>query len=243
MLKLVDLNKEYFKEGNCQGLQGLVFKFEDDGQQFEIPKGSKEPTKESLVTACEAILENIKAKLEEKKLEQDWIDFLLAKNYGFFIGDDLANKNCIDESTVLFAMISHISHDLQKEETVEFRKRPPMFAFKGKGLNYTGLKQFYENFNFVLVECTPEKPENMFAFLEITKNIFANIQCVCKSVKDVETFYQNYVVDKTSQVVPNRVSIIIEDLTNAKELIEKAFELGIRSQISYKAVGFIEGCL
>lgn len=237
MLKLEDLNWEYFPEGQVQGLNGLVFRFSDDGKTFTIPEGQKEPAKEDLVKECEAVLENIKTKLEEKKLEEEWVDFLLSRKYGFFVGEDLANKNCIDESMVLFAMISHISHDLQNEETVEFRKQPPKFAFKGKPINYSGIKQFYENFNVVLIDCDTDEPSNMFAFLDMSKNIFSNVQCVCKTAEDVDKFYHNYIEKQTVQCDLNRVSVIIEDLTNAKDIIKKASEYKIRSQISFKAVG------
>ena len=237
MLKLDDLNWEYFPEGQVQGLNGLVFRFSDDGRQFTIPEGQKEPAREDLTKECEAVLEDVKKKLEEKGLEDDWVDFLLSKKYGFFIGEDMANKNCIDESMILFAMISHISHDLQNEETVEFRKQPPKFAFKGKPINYSGVKQFYENFNVVLIDCDTDAPKNMFAFLDMSKNIFSNCQCVCKNADDVEKFYKNYVESQTAQCDKNRISVIIEDLTNAKEIIAKAAELQIRCQISHKAVG------
>lgn len=238
MLKLVDLNWEYFPEGQVQSLNGLVFKFKDDGKQFTIPEGQKTATKEDLVNACEKVLDDIKAKLEKKNLQDEWVDFLLSRKYGFFIGEDMANKNCVDESMVLFQMISHISHDLQNEETVEFRKQPPKFGFKGKPINYTGLKQFYENFNVVLINCDITEPKNMFAYLEMSKNIFSNVQCVCKTAEDVENFYNNYVKKDNIQCDMNRVSIIIEDLANAKDVIKKASELKIRSQISLKAVGF-----
>lgn len=237
MLKLKDLNWEYFPEGQVQALNGLVFRFEDDGKKFEIPEGQDKVPQEDYVKACEAILDEVKVKLEEKELQDAWVDFLLSKNYAFFIGEDMANKNCVDESMILFKMISHISHDLQNEETVEFRKRPPMFAFKGKPINYTGLKQFYENFNMVLIDCDTDEPKNMFAFLEMTKHIFANVQCVCNTVSDVDAFYRNYIEKDAVQCDMNRVSVIIEDLTNAKDIIKRASELRIRSQISFKAVG------
>lgn len=243
MLKLKDLDWEYFPEGQVQALNGLVFRFEDDGQTFTIPEGQTEIPKQDLVDACEKLLDDVKAKLEEKQLQEEWVNFLLSRKYGFFIGEEMANKNCVEESMILFAMISHISHDLQKDETVEFRKQPPKFAFKGKPINYTGLKQFYENFNVVLIDCDTAEPKNMFAFLEMSKNIFSNVQCVVKTVEDVNNFYKNYIEKETVQCDPNRVSVIIEDLTNAKDIIKRASELGIRSQISFKAVGSTVGNL
>lgn len=239
MLKLVDISWKYFPDGQVQGLSGLEFKFEDDGKDFERSVNDNvlkraEPATKDLVDACEVLLNDIKETLEKKNLQNEWVDFLLAKNYGFFTSEDIANENCIEETSMLFTMISHISHEMQNEKT-EFLKRPPMFAFKGKPKYFTGNFQFYENFNIVLVECSPSPVKNLFALAEMTKNVFSCVQCVCNSKEEVEEFYKNYVEKNILQCDMNRVCIIIKNIYKAKEIIDTSCKLKLRSQISFEA--------
>ena len=195
------------------------------------------PTQEGLVKCSETILNDIKAELENNHWEEEWVDFLLAKKYGVFTGDEMASEKNVDCSDILFRMISHISHDMQNDiEEVEFRKRPPMFVFSGTPKYYTGLKQFYENFNVLFCKVTPELPENMFAFLEMQKHTFCNVETAATCADDVKTFYENYLENPDAGADPNRTTVLIEKADKADEIFDKAKELKIRVIASLKAV-------
>lgn len=236
MLKLNKLEVGVFPSSQMQGMPVIHFNMIDDGNQYELDDEGR-PTQESLVKCSEAILDNIKTELENNHWEDMWIDFLLAKKYGVFTGDEMASEKNVYCSDLLFKMISHISHAMQDDiEEVEFRKRPPMFVFAGTPKYYTGLKQFYENFNVVFCRVTPDTPENMFAFLEMQKHTFCNVETVASSADDVKTFYRNYLENADTGTDPNRTTIIIESTENADEIFGKAKELGIRVVASLKAV-------
>ena len=121
-------------------------------------------------------------------------------------------------------------------EKVEFRKRPPMFVFSGTPKYYTGLKQFYENFNVLFCKVTPELPENMFAFLEMQKHTFCNVETAATCADDVKKFYENYLENPDAGADPNRTTVLIEKADKADEIFNKAKELKIRVIASLKAV-------
>ncbi len=237
MLKLKKMEVGAFPSSQMQGMPVIHFDIFDDGVEIEKGEDGK-PTQEGMVKCCEAILEEVRTTLEANGWEEEWVDFLLAKKYGIFTGDAMAAEENLDTSDILFRMISHISHDMQNDiEEVEFRKRPPMFVFSGEPKYYTGLKQFYENFNVLFCKVDPmNPPENMFAFLEMQKHTFCNVEAVCSSVAEVEAFYNNYLADENTAADPNRTTIIIEDATTADSVVEKANELKIRVTSSLKAI-------
>ncbi len=237
MLKLNKLEVGVFPSSQMQGMPVIHFDLFDDGTEYEKDEQGK-PTQDGLVKCAEGILNQIKEHLETDHFEEDWVDFLLAKKYGVFTGDDMASEANLPESDILFRMISHISHDMQNDiEEVEFRKRPPMFVFSGTPKYYTGLNQFYENFNVVFCNVKPnELPENMFAFLEMQKHTFCNIQAVASSAEDVQAFYDNYLANEQTQADPNRTVVLVEDPTVGDAVVEKASELKMRVMASLKSV-------
>ena len=121
-------------------------------------------------------------------------------------------------------------------EEVEFRKRPPMFVFSGTPKYYTGLKEFYENFNVVFCKVAPTLPENMFAFLEMQKHTCCNIETVATCADDVKVFFENYLRNPNTSADPNRTTVIIEKADKADEIFEKAKELKVRVIASLKTV-------
>ena len=236
MLKLNKLEVGVFPSSQMQGMPVIHFDIIDDGKDYELDAEGK-PTQEGLVKCSETILNDIKTELENNHWEEEWVDFLLAKKYGVFTGDEMASEKNVDCSDILFRMISHISHDMQNDiEEVEFRKRPPMFVFSGTPKYYTGLKQFYENFNVLFCKVTPELPENMFAFLEMQKHTFCNVETVATCSDDVKTFYENYLENPDAGADPNRTTVLIEKADKADEIFNKAKELKIRVIASLKAV-------
>ena len=114
MLKLNKLEVGVFPSSQMQGMPVIHFDIIDDGKDYELDAEGK-PTQEGLVKCSEAILNDIKTELENNHWEEDWVDFLLAKKYGVFTGDEMASEKNVDCSDILFRMISHISHDMQND--------------------------------------------------------------------------------------------------------------------------------
>lgn len=237
MLKLNKLEVGVFPASQMQGMPVIHFDLFDDGTAYELDEQGK-PTQEGLIKCAEDILNQVKERLEADHFEEDWVDFLLAKKYGVFTGDEMASEANLPESDILFKMISHISHDMQNDiEEVEFRKRPPMFVFSGSPKYYTGLNQFYENFNVVFCNVAPASlPENMFAFLEMQKHTFCSIQAVASSAEDVQAFYDNYLANEQVQADPNRTVVLVVDPAAGDAVVEKAGELKMRVMASLKSV-------
>lgn len=238
MLKLNKVEVGLYPASQLQGMSVIHFDLSDDKEaEYEKDENGK-PTQEAKVKNAEAILDAIKKELDEKHIEEEWIDFLLAKKYGVFTNDDLASEDNVEISDILFKFISHMSHEIQNEiEEVEFRKRPPMFVFYGTPKHYTGLHQFYENFNVVLCKVDPNNaPENMFAFLEMQKHTFCNIEAVCKTAEEVDSFYSIYIQNDQIKADPNRTTVIIEEKKGANEIVKECDRLGVRVVASLKSV-------
>lgn len=238
MLKLNKLEVGIFPNSQMQGMPVIHFDLiNDDNVNYETGEDGK-PTQEARVKCAEAILNDIKNELETNHYEEVWVDFLLAKRYGVFTGNDMASEDEVDTSDILFRMISHISHDMQNDiEEVEFRKRPPMFVYAGEPVHYTGLKQFYENFNVLFCRVSPkELPENMFALLEMQKHTFCNIEAVCDNAEDVDAFVSNYLINDQIQADPNRTTVIINDAKNGNAVIDACAKNGVRVIASLKSI-------
>lgn len=229
MLKLNKLESGIFAEAQMQGMRVLHFDFTEDDADYE--KGDNgQPTEESLVKNCEEILNEAKSQLEAKGLEEDWVNLLLAQEYGIFTGDEIASPKNVDAIITLFVMLSHMSHDLQKDQPVEFRKRPPMFVYYGIPKYATGQRQFYENFNVVFCNVDPNKlPDNMFAMLEMLNHTFCTVQAKCKNADDVNNFYNNYIANDNVKSDPNRTIALI--VGKANEIVERSIDLGVRCNI------------
>lgn len=238
MLKLNKVEVGLYPASQLQGMSVIHFDLSED-KDYKYEKGEDgKPTQEAKVKNAEAVLDSIKKALEEQHIEEEWVNFLLASKYGVFTNEDMASEENLDISDILFKFISHMSHEIQNEiEDVEFRKRPPMFVFFGSPKHYSGLSQFYENFNVVLCRVDPNNlPENMFAFLEMQKHTFCNIEAVCKSAEDVEAFYKNYIDNDQIKADPNRTTVIVENKKLGNEIVGKCKELGVRVVASLKAV-------
>lgn len=237
MLKLNKLEVGIFPNSQMQGMPVIHFDIIDDGVEYEKSEDGK-PTQDALVKCSEGILNDVKAILEENHWEEEWVDFLLAKKYGVFTGDEMASEANLKASDMLFRMISHISHDMQNDiEEVEFRKRPPMFVFSGEPKYYTALHQFYENFNVVFCKVSPtELPENMFALLEMQKHTFCNIEAECKTAEDVNAFYNNYLANEQICADPNRTTVLINDPSVGNVVVDEALKLKLRVMASLKSV-------
>ena len=236
MLKLKKVQVGVFPDSQMQGMPVIHFELEKSSDAYELD-AEGHPTQDSRVKCAEKILEDIRKELEANHWEEEWVDFLLAKKYGVFTGNEMAAEDEVDTSDVLFRMISHISHDMQNDiEEVEFRKRPPMFVFKGEPIYYTGLKQFYENFNVVFCRVDANAlPENMFALLEMQKHTFCNIEAICNNAEDVENFYNNYLANDQIQADPNRTTALLID-KDSDAAVKKAAELKVRVIASLRAI-------
>lgn len=237
MLKLNKLEVGVYPHSQMQGMPVIHFDIIDDKVELEKDENGK-PTRDAMVKCAEGILNDIRAILEAQHYEEEWVDFLLAKKYGVFTGDEMASPDNVNTSDMLFRMISHISHDMQNDiEEVEFRKRPPMFVFSGSPKYYTGTKQFYENFNVLFCNVSPnELPENMFAMLEMQKHTFCNIQAECNSASDVIHFYENYLANENISADPNRTTVMILNKDCGDEVVEQADKLKVRVNVSLSAV-------
>lgn len=231
MLKLNKLKYGLFTESQMQGLPVLQFDIVDDGQPLEKNENG-DPTEDAKVKCCTELLEQVKVEIEKQHLEGEWVDFLIAKTYGVFTGDEMASPANVDTSTTLFVMLSHISHDIQNDlEGVEFRKRPPMFVFYGTPKYDTGTKQFYENFNVVFCNVDPNSmPNNMFALIEMLNHTFCTMQAVVHNVDDVSNFCKNYIDNKNINPDSNRAIVLFDTYRNEEKnnILKRCVEIKVR---------------
>lgn len=219
MIKIKDINYGYYPSAQLCGMKCLHFLFEESKEK--VPE-----TNEEIKKAIDKLfLEDIKNLLDEKKLENEWVDFMTAKTYGIFSGNCLPDPKNARIIQNFLAYIGHISHEMQKEESVEFRKRPPMMCFYGEPVHFTGNEQFYENFNIVIIECDPVKVPPAFALIEMQNHNFANLQAKCKTVEDVKAFVKNYTSENFITLPKERQSII--NIGN-QAVTEEAFKHGFR---------------
>lgn len=225
MIKLNKLEAGLFTESQMQGIKVLHFDFIDDGEKAATNDEGK-PTEEALVDRCTKVLDDIKKELDKNDLQEEWVHFLLGEMYGVFTGDCMASPDNMKFSSTLLAMISHMSHDIQEDtEKVEFRKKPPLFVFYGSPAYSTGTEQFYENFNVVFCNVSPnELPSNMFALLEMQGHVFCTIQAKCSSKKDIDDFYDNYICSETIKADPNRAVAVISN----EDVLSECLKKGVR---------------
>lgn len=145
---------------------------------------------------------------KEANLEEELNKYLLGNATMYFIGDDFTADEHRTISMKFFEKLSYNSKDMQLVEIKRIaaeRKmdeksaimhyiRAPYTVFAGSPINYTGVDQFYENFNYIVMKLNPcLKEPAPIAAIEAQNHKFAsmiieanddNIDEICQDLEE-----------------------------------------------------------
>jgi len=169
-----------------------------------------------------------------------------------FVGNGLEDKDQSALNEALFTQLSRESLELQKADQLKVQQmRPPFFVWVGKPLVYTGNRQFYEQFNYIVATCPTKTPngevltkENMdkgyslTALVEIANHNFSQFVFKIDNEEELKVIIDVYLANSIP-VNGDRIIIIPGDVNN-KELLTACYDFAekhrIRLGVNYKLI-------
>lgn len=194
MAKLVIENVGFgivpYGPGSGTQAMGVYLKEVEGDYDYPTPEEKKKDETEwtDVEIAAHGLLTDLINKVKEANLAEEWSKFLLARNYGYFIGDCLAQSAHRPVSAKFFEMVDSAALAIQlrliKERVVDAEKQKgeimrslaaPMGVLVVGPNNYTGRDDFYQRFRIILCKYPlNEKPEfNSMACVEIGNHNFS----------------------------------------------------------------------
>lgn len=252
VIKSVEFGITPYGAGNGTHAVKVEFDEVEGTYSYEEPK---EPKKDGSIWTNEEIaafglMQDVIKLLEEKDYGKEWSKFLLARNYGYFVGDMLAAPEHRDVSEKFFDLIDSTSLASQikwlKDVTgiteedklkAEYMKRltAPLTTLVTKPLHFTGKDDFYQRFRFIVCkyplgkEYLKEHFNDMsMAIVEIANHNFAvGIFDFDGDTKEYFESYKDIYKDGEIITLPGD-RIFVVDHKGDKDLAKFAFEKGYR---------------
>lgn len=169
---------------------GVYFKEVDGDYDYPTPEEKKkdetEWTPEEI--AAQGLLTDLVKQVKELDLAEDWSKFLLARNYGYFVGDCLAQTAHRPVAAKFFEMVDSAALALQlriiKDRIADPEKQKseimknlaaPMGVLVVGPNNYTGREDFYQRFRIILCKypLNSDPKFNAMACVEIGNHNFS----------------------------------------------------------------------
>ena len=162
---------------------GISFKEIDGSFDYEpeLDENGKPKVENEKVIIATGILNDILKVIKDKKYEDAWINFLLGREYIYFIGEVIASPEYREIIGIMFKGISETALEIQKKTfsevpdeerlaAVKNKLRAPMPVFVCKPKYYTGRDMFYENFNLILLQLplTEDEKINQMTMVEVS---------------------------------------------------------------------------
>ena len=248
-LTIKDVEYGYSPYGYANGMPCLAVYFgseEGDKYDYEAPEvEGKTFTEEEIV--AHGLMMDLLDKIKEKNLENKWSEFLLSRNWGFFVGSVVANPDVRKYSGPFFELIDRVALDVQRkvlkervglDETDEKMKaeimkyiQPPKSQLVIEPKYFTGKEDFYQRFRTILCKYPLTEAEddfNAMACVEIGNHNFAAV------VFDVDDFNKQKDIIESKYMKINAVTVenarvyVVDhkgDLDVAKFAQEKGYRL------------------
>lgn len=223
---------------------GVTFKEVEGNYTYEAEKdeNGQPVTDDPLMINAAGILNDILTEVKAKGYELPWANFLLGREYLYFIGTDTASPEGRPVIAAMLEGVSHMALETQKKafESIapqdklgEVKKQlhAPMPVWVGEPKYYTGRDSFYENFNLVLlkVPLTENADFNQMTMVEVANHAFStyilevNTEKFEEQTKVLKESYENI---GALALPPQRIFIIDED--GDKQIAQYALDKGYR---------------
>jgi hypothetical protein len=169
---------------------GVYFKEVEGEYTYEKPEDEKKDgtvwTDDEI--AAHGLMADMLNLIKEKDIPEEWSKFLLAKHYGYFIGDCIAKAEHRPVTAKFFEMLDSAALAIQlkviKERVIDPEKQKseimkqlaaPMGVLVVGPNNYTGRDDFYQRFRIILCKypLDDEPNFNPMACVEIGNHNFA----------------------------------------------------------------------
>lgn len=167
---------------------GITFAEAEGEYTYEAEKDEKgnPVTTDPTTIAAAGILGDILKEVKEKELELPWANYLLGREYIYFIGTCTAAPEHRPVIESLLEGLSKMGLDVQKKSfesiapedklgEVKKQLRAPMPVWVGEPKYYTGRDTFYEYFNLVLLKLplTDGVQFNQMTMVEVANHAFS----------------------------------------------------------------------
>lgn len=191
-MKLIVENVHYglvpYGPGTGNRAIGITFKEADGDYTYEAEKdeNGNPVTSDPVLIAAAGLLKDILDEVKKQELELPWSNYLLGREYLYFIGTETAKT---DHRTVIAALLEGLSKmglEVQKKAfesiapedklgAVKKQLHAPMPVWVGEPSYYTGRDTFYENFNLVLLKLplSEDAKFNQMTMVEVANHAFS----------------------------------------------------------------------
>ena len=217
-MKIENVEYSLVPFGSSCGDKAIIVSFVD----------SDESNNSDVETAAKDLITQFSGFVKENKvLEEQFNLALLAKTQLFAKGECIAKNDNVAVSRLFFEIISRMSLEKQNENRMHVSKiRPPFLGFIGRPTVYSGANTFYENFNYLTLDCGLEgiNESNIldyyreFAMIEISRHNFCCFIFKIGSKEDLDNFGKFYKNRNVIDIDPRRVYLVPK--TNDKETTE-----------------------
>lgn len=167
---------------------GITFAEADGEYTYEAEKdeNGQPVTTDPVMINAAGLLGDILKAIKDQKLELPWANFLLGREYVYFIGTETASPEARPIISAMMEGLAHMALDVQKKSfesvapqdkigAVKKELHAPMPVWVGEPKYYTGRDTFYENFNLVLLKLPLEEDTtfNQMTMVEVANHAFS----------------------------------------------------------------------
>ena len=223
---------------------GVTIKEADGDYTYEAEKDEKgnPVTSDPATIAAAGLLQDILKEVETQQLKQPWANFMLGREYVYFIGEAIASPEHRGVFNVMMEGVAHMALEIQKKafentapedklSQVKKELHAPMPVWVGEPKYYTGRDQFYENFNLVLLKLplNEDAKFNQMTMVEVANHAFSTYVLPMSS----ETFEskkkvleEKYKAIDALALPPSRIFIV--DESGDDKIAQYALDEGFR---------------
>jgi hypothetical protein len=197
------------------GLLPFASAFGAPGITVEAEFGEEYAPGKETEDAAEAFLKELAEKMAEQKLDRLWAIELSGKTHGaglYFVGDEWMQKENRPITGHVFKLISKVSVEAQRMFGIQSMSEPYM-GWCGTPMHYTGMDDFYNQFNHVCVDCPLEEKFNQIAFFEQKNHAFTRFYFRVEKPNDTSKIDELYRKPGLMEMSPVKINIMANDET------------------------------
>ena len=189
MLKLKRMQRGIAPIGSGWGTPVFTIEIENDDAAVTPQEG-----KNDFQVNAEALLLSVTEETKKNGWENSWALELAGKSHGFgcyFVGDNWMAKENRIVTGEFFRLVARVAVETQRVFGIQ-KMTEPYFGWVGTPLHFTGMDDFYQQFNHCVVWCPLSKDYNQLAFMEQKNHAFTRFYFDVVEPGDVDKIEEFY---------------------------------------------------
>jgi hypothetical protein len=222
MIKLKRLQRGIVPFGSGWGTPAFAIEIESDDAVVEADEG-----KTPFQVNADKLLMDITETVKVNQWAELWTLELAGKGRGvscYFVGDEWISKENRGVTGEFFRLFSRISVETQRMLAIQ-KLAEPYMAWVGTPTHYTGMDDFYQQFNHCVVDCPLSADYNQMAFMEQKNHPFTRFYFNMETVDDVNKVDKFY----SEPGLLEGLSPVKVQITASQEAWSQAIDLSMKT--------------